>query len=99
MHAVIAVASSARVAGCRSAWDSSSLATMRLTSEVHFEVDMKDGTVRADRHRVGGVADRASPHVDVFAVETQTTLLDEVPVGAGAHLPRVAVRAEDFRVA
>src|SRR6185436_4626791 len=68
-------------------------------SEAHLEVDVEDVPVRADRHRIRRVADRAVIHVDVLAVEPEPALFLEVPVPADAHLGRVAVVAEDLRSA
>src|SRR4051794_29245702 len=60
---------------------------------------MEHRAVRADRHRIGRVSDWTPAHVDVFTVDAQTALACEVPVRAAAHLPRLAVVAENLRPA
>ena len=47
---------------------------------------MEDGAIRADRHRVCGIADRAVLDLDELAIQPQASLLREVPALTDAEL-------------
>jgi hypothetical protein len=71
-----------------------------VNSEIHLEIDVEDGSVGADRHRIRRVADRAMVDVDELAVQSKASLLGEVPsFSTDTQLRWIAEVAEDLRAA